>query len=228
MSVRIQVMKKVIFPLICVMVGLATFGVVVVLQIVKAQSKAVPITILTPTPTLTPYIYNSEPPKQSLAGKITRVTGTATMLTREFDDPIETTLNQAILEGEQITASPSSSVDIKFAQNVLISMGPESILAFPSTNPKNFLVKQDKGEIFYETDETVATISARSMHGLFTLSQGKAQLEVDPDESVITFMIAEGSGKIGYIDTDNKTQIVEIEAGETAIFDDEKRKVRVR
>jgi hypothetical protein len=225
---RIAVMKKLLFPTICIILFVISFSSVVIFQMIRAKAETAKVPLILPTPTLTPYLHDSNPPKESLIGKVSKLVGTGTKLARDVDDPVVVELNQDLLEAEQLTASPSSSITISFADDAQILMGPESVLAFPSTNPKNFLVKQDAGEVTYLTDDTIATISARSLHGLFSLSQGKARLAIDPDTASISFSISEGDGQIGYIDKENKTQVVELSAGKTAIFDDEKRKIKIK
>ena len=222
------VMKKIGFIALCVLLFIISFALVITFRVLQIKSEVAP----TPTPvtqtTPTPIDFELAPPKQSLQGRVTRLTGTVMKTVRDEKDPQETNSKSVFLEGEQLTASPSASIDIQFSEKNLFSVSPETILAFPSTNPKNFLFKIDKGTVVFETDEMIATISARSLHGLFSLSQGKASISVDPDKKIITYMIAEGSGQLGYIDSDNKTQTVDITEGQTATFNDEKRTVKIQ
>lgn len=221
-------MKKVGFILLCILLFIISFGSVVAFRILQIKSEVAP----TPTPvaqaTPTPIDFKLDPPKESLQGRVTRLTGTVMKTVRNEKDPQEVNSKSVFLEGEQLTASPSASIDVQFSEFNLFSVSPETILAFPSTNPKNFLFKIDKGSTVFQTDQMIATISARSLHGLFSLSLGKASISVDPDKKIITYIIAEGEGKVGYIDSDNKTQTVDLTEGQTATFNDEKRTVKIQ
>jgi hypothetical protein len=220
-------MKKAFFVVLCfVLFGLSFFGMVVG-RALQVKSEVVPEPTPSAQPTPTPIEFSLAPPRQSLQGKVMRLTGTVMKTIRSEKDTKETSSESLFLEGEQLIASPSSSIDIQFGVDDLFSVSPETILSFPSTNPNNFLIKIDKGSVLFQTDEKIATISARSLHGLFLLSSGKAQLSVDPDKKIITFMILDGEGKMGYIDTKNMTQTLVLQAGETLIFDDTKRTVRI-
>ncbi|MEO8581931.1 MAG: hypothetical protein ABI425_05160 [Patescibacteria group bacterium] len=217
-------MKKILYVFFCILFFVISAAAVIGFRMSRVK------TIVPTKPIFTPATldFKLDPPHQSLTGKVMRIKGGATQLTRKADDPSIIKINGFVLEGEQITASESGTLDVRFAQEDLFSIFPDTILAFPSTNPKNFLVKQDKGTVEYQTDEQVATISARSLHALFSLSQGKARLSVDPDEKLIDFNVIEGTGRVGYIDTNNQTQTSEIKSGEKIIYDDIKRVVRTR
>lgn len=214
--------------MLCMVLFALSFFAMIVGRVIQVKSEVTP----EPTPvtqaTPTPIEFKLEPPRLSLQGKVTRLNGTVMKTIREEKDIKEASSESVFVEGEQLTASPSASIDISFSENNLFSVSPETVMAFPSTKADNFLFKIDKGSVVFETDEKIATISARSLHGLFSLTNGKAELSVDPDEKIITFMIAEGTGKAGYIDTDNMTRTVDLKAGETLIFDDEKRTVKIR
>lgn len=224
-------MKKFLLIGGCVLVFFCSFAGVIGYRIAKTQytKPTQPDEEPSIKPALTPATYfQLMPPKQSLTGKVIRLNGTAMKLARNIDDPVRMSNDMEMLEGEQITASPSSSLDIRFAQSDLFSISPETILAFPSTNPEHFLVKLDKGLTVFQTDDNIATISARSLHALFSLSHGKAQLSVDPDSKIITYLIAAGQGQIGYIDADNNTLVHDLAEGDSVIYDDTKRILKIQ
>lgn len=221
-------MKKVFFFIGSVFFFAIGFGSVIGVRMLRKKSFSTPLSTITPTPAFTPVQTDLElqPPRQSLTGKVIRVTGGAIKKPRNGDDTMILKVDTPILEDELITASESGSFDIRFATNDLMSLSPDTALAFASTNPENFLFRLNKGTVVFETDEQIATISARALNSLFSLTNGKAELALDPDERIIVFMLAEGQGQMGYIDKENMTQTVEVSAGETLMYDDGKRTVR--
>lgn len=171
--------------------------------------------------------YQLIPPVQALDGKVTKVTGEAEKQPRDQEEAVKVENELVIQEGEQITTNTRGAVSITFPSTLEISLQPQTVLSFLSTDPTHFLTRQDQGTTTYQTDEATVTLSVRALHGLFSISQGRATITVNPDKKVIIFTVQLGNGTVGYINKENKTQIVEVNAGYVLTFDDNNRLVRV-
>lgn len=169
--------------------------------------------------------YSLDPPAESLSGIVTKVTGKVQKNSRKDGSVVELLSEDIILEGEKITTYDNSLTTLAFNETH-ITLSDQTVSAFTSTHPKNFLIHHQQGTLNLITSSNIPTISVRSLRGLFTLSQGKATIFTDSDQDEITFSIEKGSGQLGYIDSDNNTQMVEISEGERVIFDNQRRTVK--
>ncbi len=219
-------MKRLLFIGICIGVFFVGFSTTIfILSKSRSQTLGDPLSSASPAFTPSPIEFELNPPKQSLTGKVIELQGEVRKKARGESDFQPISSGSAIFEDESLIASSESSFSLQFAQHDFINGSYNAIIAFPNTNPKNFLLKIDRGTVELNTDEAIATISARSLHALFSLSYGKAQLNVDPDEKTIEFDVREGLGTIGYIDKDNNTQVATF-SGEVVVYDDGKREVK--
>lgn len=222
-------MKNLLAIFICLILFFISFTSIIGLRLFFKQTDSLPRAVLSPPPPFQPerLPFDHSPPSQSLVGKATFIEGEVRKFSRNASSSALLDETQSILEAEEIISSPSATTHLSFGQNNHILVGPETTFSFVSTHPNNFLVLLEKGSIGFHTDETVATISARSQHALFMITQGEATLTTSPEDKEIQFTIASGSAKIGYIDTKNKTQTVDIEAGVILTFNDDKRTFEV-
>ncbi len=215
-------MNKITLFFLCLGLFLVSGGVVIGLRIgqVKSgqQSAFVP----------QPLTHSLTPPTKSLVGKVTVVTGEAEKQPRDQVQPVKITPDLIVQEAEQITTQAKSTVLITFPTSLTVALEPNTGLAFASTDPTHFLVNQNQGSVAYQTDPATQSISVRTLHGLFTLTQGKADLTTDPFKHTVIFTISQGSGLIGYINKENQTQMATVSAGQTATFDDTKRLVEIK
>lgn len=167
--------------------------------------------------------YKMDVPSQSLTGTVISPFGTVERIPRTSEEYKIILENDQILEAEKIKTNSDGSVKINFPTNIFITINPQTELTFLSTSPANFLVKQDKGVVIYQTDDATKSISVRALHALMSVNNGAASVTVDPEDNEIVFQVTDGSGVFGYIDTDNKTQTVEVTENTTLTFNDEAR-----
>jgi hypothetical protein len=194
-----------------------------------AAVSPVPTPLETDVPAFTAQdtTFTLDPPRLSLNGQVTKLAGTVTVDTRTATASSALLLNQLLLEDEKVTTDATGSATLVFPPALTLEVGPDSIVSLASTQPAHFLVKQDRGTVSYQTDDVTTSVAMRSLHALFTVTKGQASLTTDPDTKKLTFTLISGQGQLGYINTDNQTQMVEVKAGQTLFFDDVKRLVTV-
>lgn len=172
--------------------------------------------------------FQLNPPKRALTGRIKEVIGDVEKQTRNTEEVVEAENDMLIQEGEQLITHEKSTVVLSLGDDFIISLLPETTLAFSSTDPTHFLFKQDKGTASYQSSQINPSFSVRSLHALLQTNQGKTTVTTQPTEQQMTAVILEGNGVIGYIDAENNTQIREISAGQTLIYTDAERELQIR
>lgn len=223
-------MKKIVLFSVAIVLFIASFFVVVALQfwqIKKDQPKPATQLPQQTTPSPTPLLTSPKLPlKQSLTGTIETAEGEIERSLLIQPEPVEATVGAEIFEGEGLKLEEGATSSISFASGATLVLSFEADIALSSTNPSHFLVHQTNGRVEYTTDPTIKEITIRGLHALITLIGGNAEIVVDPDGELIKIMTNEGTGKIGYIDSDNNTQTVELEQGVEYRFNDDRRVIQ--
>lgn len=174
-----------------------------------------------------PQEVTLNPPRQSLTGTVASLSGEVVKDARNQDEPVTLTPGLSILEDEVLTTSSTGQTLIQFPPDLTIGILPEALATFSSTNPSHFLVKLDQGTIVITTDSLTSAVSVRSLHALLTLTQGQATIRTNAAQKTIVVSVTTGTVDIGYIDTNNRTQMVKLTQGQTALFDDAQRTLTV-
>jgi hypothetical protein len=174
-----------------------------------------------------PRSYPSDPPAQALVGKVDMVTGETEKQPRDQDEAVPVTPELLVKENERITTKENAAVLLRFEPGASVNIEPQSIVAFLSTDPAHFLVRQDQGSATYTTDSVTKSISIRFLRGLFSINEGSVKVTTYPEKETAVFAVASGSAKFGYINKDNQTQMVDISAQQSLTFDSAQRSVQL-
>lgn len=191
------------------------------------DTATLPASSATPGFTPQPRVSSSEPPAQASVGTVTEITGEAEKQPRDQDEAVDVTTGLHIKESERITTKEDATALLTFPESFTIKLEPETVVAFLSTDPAHFLIRQDQGTAIYTTDQTVNLISIRFKKGLFRLGDGIAEVTTDPSEGTMSMTIKEGSGKFGHINSDNQTVITAIPQGSTLVYEDSSKSVQL-
>lgn len=170
--------------------------------------------------------FTLNPPARALSGEIIQLEDGVMVETRDSDDPLQLELTHSLLEGEQLQTH-QGSVTMQFTPDFQIDLVPETTLSFSSTDPAHFLLNQSEGTATYTLTPALSPVSVRTLHALFQFESGKYTLTIDPQSELIRLEIASGSGQIGYLDSENMTQVKTFSSEQTLEFDDEGREVLV-
>lgn len=162
------------------------------------------------------------PPKASLAGKITAITGEVSWESRIATEAAGITKEQPIQQGELVVTGASSAARLVFPAIGEISIGSLSEISTTQTLPESFVLEQTQGSARYSITSD-KTISVRSYRILFVLTQGDAVITLDSDKRFITVSVIKGSATAAYNDPDAISTVQNIYPGESFTFDNEER-----
>ncbi|HSX09156.1 MAG TPA: hypothetical protein VLF93_03320 [Candidatus Saccharimonadales bacterium] len=158
-------------------------------------------------------------PSNSLKGKIASMSGSVLWLSRTARKPVQLHSSQAIQQGEEITTGENSSVSIVIKNTDEFMLSGNTHVNFIQMLPINLVVAQNKGSVLYEnTGDNALTVNALDL--IATINRAWVAISVDPDAGTVTIDVQKGATTIGYEDSQNTSQVVQVTAGKEFVFDD--------
>lgn len=173
-----------------------------------------------PAPSSAPA--SNEPPKQSLVGKLAIIEGDVSHFVRGATEYQPATPAGLIKEAESLEVGTGSAT-LAWGDEQVATVSAGTTVVFSSTHPEHFLFNLQAGGIKLQTTELLSTLSVRTSRALFELKNGSMELERDPATRICQLKVLSGVVKVGFLGSDNNTQIVEVSAGVSATFDEAKR-----
>ena len=174
---------------------------------------------LIPVPTITTQFSLSKAPSESIQGEIASMSGTVEWLSRTATKPVKIKSPQMIQQGEELSTGVNGNVDVVMKNDSVFSLTPNSHVNFVQLLPVNFVVEQDKGTVTYQ-DTSQVPISVKSFDLITIMTKGIYTVSVDPVNKTVVVTVDKGGVKEGYEDTQNTSNVVNLDAGQKFIFDD--------
>ncbi len=168
-----------------------------------------------------PTFSIANPPKESITGKITSISGGVEWESRVATQPAQIAKPVPIRQGENLITKDDGNISLTFDNIGNIKLLPKTEVDFVQTLPVNFVVNQKSGTVVYIKEGTVP-FSVRSLHLLTTIT-GEIKLVIDEQKPIITINVNKGSVTIAYNDLQNISHTQTIYEGKQFIFNDELR-----
>ena len=161
-------------------------------------------------------------PKNSEGGTIQSMSGTIKWESRIATEASQITKPVPIQQGEELMSGEDGSVVIHYQSDLIISLFPNSHIAFVQTLPTNFVLNQLKGTIEYQKSNSTP-LAIRSLHLLTQMDNGNIQIVIDEKMARIDITVRQGTVKIAFNDLKNVSNVISLYEGDRYLFDDEKR-----
>lgn len=168
--------------------------------------------------------FSLNPPSESLIGRVLSVEEKVEKEPRDSEDLRVVEVGEKILQGEKLATKGGSSATVEFENFAQVTLGPNSEISFVSLIPQGFLVGQASGSVDYELIQREDSLSVRVLHSLIEFSE-EGRVEIDGDE--VSVKAVSGTVKLAMVDLDNKTQVVELAEGQTALIIDSQRRIEI-
>jgi hypothetical protein len=179
-----------------------------------------------PSPSLAP-LASLQPPTLATVGTVSQVSGDVTKTDRDTSEPAPLQIGDLLRDGDTIeTAEGAATIDIP--EMVTFRLGAQTKVAPINLLPGKLVFRQTTGDVSWEVSEP-AGISIRTTRVLLDVTPGSYQIifnERDPKQFVVR--VASGSAQLGMVNAENKTQVWEIAAPQTAEVNETKRTVTVQ
>jgi hypothetical protein len=206
--------------------GGAVVGVVIMVVMIKLfkpeSNKLESAVKLTPQPSQVFSFDPEKPPKDSLVGSILSFNGEVKWKGRVATEAAEINAPINIQQGEELETGEGGKVIVEFPQVLQLTMLEKSHINFAQTLPVNLVVVQSQGAVEYH-NLGIKIFSVRVLHLLVEQGQGDMVVSINEDQPLVTVTVNKGAAKLAFNDKDNLTNVVELEAGERFIFNDEER-----
>jgi hypothetical protein len=198
------------------------FGAVVGYHYLRSsQQQTAPIVIPTTTNQVTPEpTFALVPPSEAVSGMLTVTSGHAEKLSRNETDYKEASTGAQILIGESVATKDNSIATATVSGIVSATLQSNAELVFANLFPEDFVLQQTTGKIEYLVS---APISVRALHSLVTINPGDIIINIIDTDMSIT--VKTGSVTFALVDTNNTTNVWNLNAGERANIDDANRYV---
>jgi len=174
-------------------------------------------------------LYQRNLPSDWLVGTVTDIGSSVQIETRYGTKFEDLTIGTTISLGEDIKTDfqDNSSVVINFPDLAKFNINSNTRLNFTNTNSDNFLISLNRGgNLDFEALSNSNQFSITSLHLLSQFIGATGNFTIDSD--IITIKLTQGSVKLGYNDSDIKTQIVDVTGPKKIIFNDTKRTVKLK
>jgi len=178
-------------------------------------------------PSITTKFSLANAPSESLRGEIASMSGTVEWLSRTAANPIQVKNGQQIMQGEEVTTGKNGWVVITIQNDAALQLLADTDLRVVQLLPQNFVFVQDKGSIEYQNTQSVP-VSIRSFDLVSILNNGTVDYVVDQKEQTITASVKKGSMRSAYEDSQNNSQVMTAQAGQTVQFDETTREGTVQ
>ena len=182
-----------------------------------------------PTPTPAPYVPFSvaKPPRESLRGELTTLSGDVLWQSRTATEGAKITTSQAILQGEALSTGSKGAASIEFNGAASMSLSSESAISFIQTLPANIVINQTSGTVAYTRSGTVP-LSIRVLGLLLNVDEGEIMVAVNPLRPIITVEVKKGIVTAGFNDLYLVSNVVNISQGHIFYFNNETRKTDLK
>lgn len=170
--------------------------------------------------------FASKPPSESLTGSFVSLIGSVEKYSRTGTDFEKVTKEESLLSGELLATESRSSAEITFPDMATVTLGQNTEIALINVISSQFLLQQKAGNVIYETMSD-KQISVRSLHTLFVIESGEAEISLNNNKKIISITMLSGKATFALSDLENKTEVWEIEEGQKAVIDDEDRSVTI-
>jgi hypothetical protein len=204
------------------------FGAVVGYHYLRSsQQQTAPIVIPTTTNQVTPEpTFALVPPSEAVSGMLTVTSGHAEKLSRNETDYKEASTGAQILIGESVATKDNSIATATVSGIVSATLQSNAELVFANLFPEDFVLQQTTGKIEYLVS---APISVRALHSLVTINAGlpaqAGDIIINIIDTDMSITVKTGSVTFALVDTNNTTNVWNLNAGERANIDDANRYV---
>lgn len=170
-------------------------------------------------PFLSETVFSLEKaPAKSIVGNIASISGSVAWQSRTSTSAVPIKSPRELQQGEEIETRENGKATVNFSKAGIITISPDTQIAFIQTLPANFVVQQKKGYAEYAKKGNIP-VSIIGLDLLINLNSGKSTISVDRENSQIVLSVETGSATIAFNDTENLTNILTIESGSEYVFD---------
>lgn len=159
-------------------------------------------------------------PKLSLKGEIKNMSGEVLWQGRVSDKPEKIKTLSNVQQGEAIETGTDGQIEIDFLNSANLILNKNSKVEFGQTLPANLVFIQSKGSVDYKKLSSLP-VSVRSKLLLIEIL-GNVNINVIENTDLIEIT---GESKIAYNNNANVTKLVNINNGETLVFNSDTLKV---
>lgn len=192
-------------------------GFAIILSYQYWNPQKLPIGIIKPAITTQFSLKNA--PIESLQGKIATISGTVNWLSRIASKPVHPKLLQSVQQGEEISTGANGKTVINIQNEASLFLQSNTHVGIVQLLPQNFVFVQDKGWVRYANTIKVP-VSVKSFDLVTLLTSGIMTSTVDEKNQTVTIAVVKGNVHEAYEDSQNNSNVLMVNSGQTFVFDE--------
>jgi len=170
-------------------------------------------------PAITTKFSLANAPSDSLRGEITSFSGTVDWFSRTAAKPVVITSVRSLQQGEKVSTGSNGKAQIIIQNDAAVSLSSDTDVSIIQLLPQNFVFLQDKGSVVYQNTQN-APVNVRSFGLVSIFTNSTVAYSVNPEEQTITAIVKKGTMQAAYEDSQNNSQVMTAQAGQTIQFDE--------
>ncbi len=168
-------------------------------------------------PTITSSFSIANPPKQSIQGTISAISGDVEVETRIATQPAKFTGMEPLVQGELVLTKTDGQANIEFPSSTSISLLKNTQVSIIQALQSSFVYSQDSGTATYHITGTYPVALIQN-NLLLQLGNTSSVVTISVDNDTTSISQKSGSGTIGYTDSTDTSQQVSLKAGQRFVF----------
>lgn len=214
-------MKIILLTVFVFVSGCAT-AVLVFFSLQKSSEKPLIVSpIAHNTPSFTSAFSLQNAPYLSTKGIIIQLSGEVLWESRIATEPSSLVSQTILQQGESLITGEDGSITVLFTDAATIEVANNSKVNIVQTLPVDIVFNQLKGIATYQSLKS--SVSIRSFRLLTTINNGSLRITVDEVSRIITVSVMNGQATVAYNNADIVSQTYTLNAGDTFMFDSDKR-----
>ena len=170
-------------------------------------------------PEITTKFSLKNAPTESLPASVATISGNVNWQSRTVAKSVPLKMYQKIQQGEEISTGANGKAGIRIQNDAVFLLQHNAHVSIIQLLPVNFVFMQDKGEVEY-ADTIRVPVSVRSLDLVSIITNGNVIITVDQNKQKVTVVVLKGNVKEGYEDLQNNNDVMDLNAGQTFIFDE--------
>ena len=167
------------------------------------------------------------PPSESRTGRLEKITGDVKLQPYFSASYAKASPSAKIVQGDSLLTGSGSSAQAVFDKYADISLGQDSEMVISNTIAGQFLFWQKSGNITYTNQDTTKPLSVRSL-GVLVSFDGRVRIAADSYYGTVTISDIKGAATAGFEDKENNTITEKLEAGQSAVYNDNSQSIVTR
>jgi hypothetical protein len=157
-------------------------------------------------------------PSESLRGHIASMSGDVLWQSRVATEPAQLVAQRDIMQGENLVTKDTGTLELIYQNVADIIVDQDSEIDIVQALPASIVITQQNGNVTYKKSGSIP-LAVKISGLLVSLEEGTVTITFDNANTSVNVVASNGKAKVAYTDSDNTSEVTEVETGNTFVFD---------